>query len=226
MLYISARPLQVGRLRFVASEGATVQRRLASTTSTLRSCDQRAFRMRMGPTHRPAFEEQPVFRTVVKRHISKKTRVRDIIPLTRAVRFHFNPLQGCSLFTHVPSCSHLSFPAHTAAIEMRLVRQHAAQSHLRPNTAGMEWLWISIVASRSSKHAPFTPVCLRLAPQFMSTSVHSKLAGPPHRRSVTGIYDVVHDSIQSGLRLRSCRRRRCHSVRHDCYSFGAASSCT
>ena len=63
---------------------------------------------------------------------------------------------------------------------MRLFRQRAVQSHLRPITAGVEWQWITIVASRSSKQAPFTPVWLRCAPQFISTSVHSKLAGPAH----------------------------------------------
>jgi hypothetical protein len=32
--------------------------------------------------------------------------------------------------------------------------------------------WIATVASRSSKHAPFASLCLKLAPQFTSTSVH------------------------------------------------------
>lgn len=35
---------------------------------------------------------------------------------------------------------------------------------------------IATVASQSTKHAPFTSVCLGLAPQFIWTSVHSKLA--------------------------------------------------
>lgn len=36
------------------------------------------------------------------------------------------------------------------------------------------------MASRSPEHAPFTAVCLRLAPQLLSTDGHSKLVGPAH----------------------------------------------
>lgn len=67
----------------------------------------------------------------------------------------------------------MRFAGRAGALEVHLLRSTGPS----PHPTGRRQ-WIATVTSRSSKHARFASVCLRLAAQFMWTSVHSKLTGP------------------------------------------------